>query len=80
MSELINKIVQTAVWPFVIFLFALSALIFIYGLVEFIANADNPEKKEKGKKNIIWGIIGLFIMFSVYGIIQILQSFISSVD
>jgi hypothetical protein len=80
MDELINKIIEGAVWPFVIFLSSLAVAIFIWGIIEFIAGADNEEKRITGKRHLMWGAIGMFIMFSVYGIIQIIQNFISSID
>jgi len=80
MEQLINKIIQGAVWPFVIFLIALASMIFIWGLLEFIAGADNEEKRNIGKRHLVWGIIGLFIMLSVYGIIQLIANFIGSLN
>jgi len=80
MQQLINKIVQDAIWPFVIFLIALAAMFFIWGLIEFIAGADNEEKRTAGKRHLAWGLIGLFIMFSVYGIIQLIANFVGSLN
>lgn len=75
MDPLIDKIFRLAITPFLKFLFALAAIIFIFGVVEFILNADNEDKRAQGKKHIVWGIIGLFIMFSVWGIIEIIMNF-----
>lgn len=76
MQAFINKILAGAVWPFVGFVFALAIAIFLYGLMEFALGADNEEKRSKGKQHIVWGIIGLFIMFSVWGIISIIMNFV----
>ncbi|MBU1091848.1 hypothetical protein KKA27_03240 [Patescibacteria group bacterium] len=78
MTDLINKILEKGVWPFIIFLFVLTVAIFLWGLIEFVVSADNEEKKTIGKRHLIWGIAGMFIMFSVWGIISIIQNFISS--
>ena len=48
---------------------------FIYGIVEYIWSADNEEKVEVGKKHMIWGIVGIFVMLGVYGILNILSGF-----
>ena len=53
-------------------IFALAFIAFFYGLLKFIFSEG--EDKEKGKSVMIWGIIALFIMFSIWGIIGILQS------
>ena len=61
-------------------IFALAFLAFFYGLAKFIFSASG-EDKENGKSIMIWGIIALFIMFSIWGIIKILQgSFVTSND
>ena len=50
----------------------LSLVAFFSGLAVFILHADNEEKRREGKIFMIWGIIGLFVMISVWGIINIL--------
>ncbi|MCF7835689.1 MAG: hypothetical protein K9M15_01030 [Candidatus Marinimicrobia bacterium] len=77
MTDLISKIIEYGVQPFITFLVVLTVAIFIWGLVEFVAGSDNEEKRSTGKRHLIWGIIGLFIMFAVWGVISIIQNFIS---
>lgn len=60
--------------PLIALLFALAILYFLYGVVEFIANQENEEKKTKGKSHMIWGIIGITIMMGVWGILNIVLS------
>lgn len=62
-----------------IFLFTLAIAIFVWGIIEFIVHTDNEEKRNIGKRHLAWGIIGMFIMFSVWGIIAIIQNFIGSI-
>jgi len=79
-SNLVNKIVSGAVWPFLSFLFVVAIAFFIYGLVELIYAADNEEKQTKGKKHITWALLGMFVMFAVWGIITIIQNFVGFVS
>jgi hypothetical protein len=53
---------------------ALALLFFFWGVAKFILNADNDEKRTEGKKVMIWGIIALFVMVSVWGLINILAN------
>lgn len=55
-------------------LFALALLAFFWGLANFILNAGNEEKRNKGKQTLIWGSIALFIIFSIWGILITLQN------
>jgi len=49
-----------------------SVVVFLWGIVEFIAKFDNEDVKERGKRNMLWGLIGMFIMFGVFGIINLI--------
>src|SRR5664279_2945431 len=57
--------------PLIVLLFALALVYFLYGLIEFIANGANDEKKTIGKSHMIWGIVGLTIMMGVWAILGI---------
>ncbi len=54
------------------FLFALATVGFIWGIMQYYLNPDNEEKRKKGKNFIIGGLIALFVMLSIWGIVGIL--------
>ena len=57
-------------------LFATAAMVaFFYGIVQFIwGSRDGDATKAKNGKNfMLWGLIALFVMFSVWGIINYAQ-------
>jgi hypothetical protein len=63
-NDLINRLI-----PFII---ALTVLIFLWGVFKFvIAGADGDARKE-AQGYMIWGIIALFVMVSVWGLVNIL--------
>ena len=46
-----------------------------WGLLRFFfLNADDVEKKSKGNQFMIWGIVALAVMLSVWGLVGILGS------
>lgn len=53
-------------------LFTLAVVGFIYGIIQYFLNPDNEEKRKKGKSYMIWGIIALFVMVSMWGLVGIL--------
>lgn len=73
-NVLLNKILDNIVIPIIFLLIAVGVVYFLWGVVVFIQNADNPEKREEGYKHMIWGIIGIFIMVSARGIVNIITS------
>jgi len=52
-------------------IFSLAITIFIFGVVQYVINTDNEEKKMKAKAFMIWGIASLAIMVSVWGLVRI---------
>lgn len=71
-ESLISRINDVIINPLIALLFALALLFFLWGVVEFIWQFDNEQTRERGKKHMIWGIFGMFIMVSVFGIIEVL--------
>jgi len=52
--------------------FALALLIFFYGLFQFINKAGDSTSREEGKRKILYGLVGMFIMFSAFGLIHLI--------
>ena len=64
--------------PIILLLFAVSFLYFVYGVVKFLQQEADGKgtEREEAKNSIKWGIVGMVIMFSVYGLINfVLASF-----
>jgi len=54
-------------------IFALAIAAFVWGVVNFfIIGADEEAKRSQGKQFMIWGIIALAVMLSVWGLVKIL--------
>ena len=54
-------------------IFALAFLVFIWGIFQyFIVGATNEVKRDSGKQLMIWGLLGFFVMISIWGIINLL--------
>jgi hypothetical protein len=65
----IGTIVQSLT-PIVV---ALALLYFFWGLAKFILAAGNEVDRAKGRDIMIWGIVALFVMISVWGIVNLLD-------
>ena len=59
-------------------LFALAFIVFLWGVFQtFILGAGSEETKEKGKGLMLWGLIGFFVMVSVWGLVNLLTNTVS---
>lgn len=52
---------------------AIALLAFFWGLAKYVFQADDEEAKEQGKRIMIGGIIALFLIAAVAGIVQFLE-------
>jgi hypothetical protein len=69
--EVLDRIIQFIVNPAILLVFSLGFLLFMWGLVVFIANPEDMAKRKTGIQHMIWGVVGMFIMVAVGGIINI---------
>ena len=74
-TQIINKITEDIINPTIYLLFAVATLVFIWGIVQYISASGSPAGAEKGKKVMLGGIIGLFVMASALGIVHLLCNF-----
>ena len=72
-DSLLDKVIENIANPLIFFLFALAVVYFLYGVMIFIQNADSPDRRSEGFQHMIWGVIGIFIMVSSYGIINLIK-------
>jgi len=71
-DQFIIRLADVVLNPLIQLMFAAALIVFLWGVFEFIKGSDSEDARATGKSHIIWGIIGMFIMVSVYGILQIL--------
>jgi hypothetical protein len=70
-----NCLSRVIINPILALIFAIGLLVFIYGIVEYMAGlASDGKSKEEGKKHMLWGLIGMFIMVAAWGILRIIAS------
>lgn len=70
-NDLLNRILDNIINPIILLMVALAVLYFVWGGFQFVRNAESSEERKKGGMNMLWGAIGLFIMGTAYGIINL---------
>lgn len=68
--EVLRNIARLIVNPLIVLGFVVATIYLFYAIVQMIWGAEEGKWDDK-KKNVMYGILGLFIMFSVYGILNI---------
>jgi uncharacterized membrane protein YidH (DUF202 family) len=53
----------------------IALLVFIWGVVKFMM-ADDDSSRNDGKQKMIWGVVGLFVIISAWGLVYLLQTLV----
>lgn len=56
-------------------LFVIATIVFLWGVIQFIAKSGDEAARTKAKGIMTWGIIGLAVMAAAWGIVRILQNY-----
>ncbi|MDO8523223.1 MAG: hypothetical protein Q7S12_02995 [bacterium] len=55
-------------------LMILATVVFLWGVITYITAGGDEEKAATGRAYIIWGLIGLFAMVAIWGLVLALVS------
>ncbi len=72
LAHFLAKVNRQIINPLILVLFALAFVQFFWGLFVFFKAKQEEKDLTQGKRSILWGIIGMVIMVSVFGIIQLI--------
>jgi len=68
-----ETVVAGIIKPVIILLVSLAVLLFIYGVIMNVIS-EGGQKKESAKMYMVWGIVGLFVIVSMWGIVAFLRN------
>lgn len=71
-DQLFRNAVTHIIDPIIMVFFMMAIIVFVFGIFEFIRGSDNEDSRRKGQKHMIWGIVGLLIMVSVFALINLI--------
>jgi uncharacterized membrane protein YidH (DUF202 family) len=56
---------------------SIAVLLFLWGLVRYMTNADDAEERAKARGLMVWGVIIIFVMVSLWGLVNFLAGLFS---
>lgn len=84
---ILNNIVAYIVNPVIRVLFGAAFVLFLWGLLQFMWNLENVgdkegkgNKRKEGMEHLKWGLVGMFIMIAVGGIINLVISTVDEIE
>jgi len=55
-------------------IFAIATVMILWGLANYFYSNADEEGRRRAKDIMFWGIIGLFLMFSIWGLARVLNA------
>lgn len=67
-------------FPLFLLIFAVGLLLFVWGIVQFLmaqngvafGNKSAEDALKDGKKHMLWGIVGMFIIFAAFSLVTLI--------
>lgn len=78
-TQILNNIKLHIFNPIASLIVAAAFFYFIWGCYDFVAGKDNKDQLDRGKKHFVWGLLGLTITVSAFGILNFISSAINSI-
>ncbi len=72
-NELVRVINKFIINPIIVLLFIGALLFFVWGLIMFIKDSASADGRTKGANNIMYGLLGMLIMVSVFFILGVIM-------
>lgn len=73
-GEVVGRFIDVIINPTLVLIFAAGFFLFLWGLVVFLFKIREGSVPDEGKKHMLWGLIGMLVMLSAYGIIALIEN------
>jgi len=75
-DELVD-VVDTILMSIVPIIVAIAVVVFLIGVLKYVRAGEDEEERKKAKGLMIFGVIALFVMVSVWGLVNIIGGTLS---
>jgi uncharacterized membrane protein len=73
-ASIIGKLVEFLDETIVPILIGLTVVYFLYGVMKFVKSAGDQKARDEAKNTIMYGLIGLAVMVTVWGLVAIIAN------
>ena len=76
---IVSALVTNIINPALLLLSGVALLVFVWGIVKFLLALSQGEKgTNEGKAHMLWGVVGMFIIVTAFGIFSLLSSTVAT--
>jgi hypothetical protein len=73
-ANVVNPIITNIVDPVIELMAAVGILMFVWGVVQMIINANDPDARSRGQQHMLYGSIGVVIMLCAWAVVYIISN------
>lgn len=77
-EEVLSNLITEVFSPIYQAVIGVTILYFLYGVMKYVFDLNNPEKQTFGRSHLLWGSVGLFIVFTVGGVLGMFENIFGS--
>ena len=70
-ESLLARINSVILFPLMTLMTSVAVLVFLFGAFRFIASAGDEGARSTGKRHMLYGVIGLFVMLTAFTILNV---------
>lgn len=72
-SSLVNTIISAVLNPLIALFIGAAVVYFLWGVLKYVRQSGDEKAREEGRKMIVYGLIAIFVMVSVWGLVNVLS-------
>lgn len=72
--RILQPIITYVLRPAFDILMGVAVVVFIWGVAQLIIKKDDASVRQEATQHILWGVVGFFIIFGVFGIIRLVAN------
>lgn len=73
-KTLVDLIIASILKPITVLIIGLAVLYFLLGVLKYIQSVGDETKRKEGATMMTYGIIGIFVMVSLWGLVWVIKS------
>lgn len=73
-ADIVNDSILPIFDSAIALIMTIAVLAFVFGAARFVLLAGDDKSRSEGKQMMLWGIISLAVMVSVWGLVQIVKT------
>ncbi|MDO8572696.1 MAG: hypothetical protein Q7S11_02885 [bacterium] len=74
LSDFVAFFVDQILNPLIVVIVGLAVVYWLWGISKYILHADDAKAREEGRSMMIMGVIAIFVMVSMWGLINVLTA------